>query len=155
MADWAISATACGKTHLILNSIFIRPSTSYRLPATPYLLSSPTMTTRNQRSEHFRQDMADILARRAEFPNAFVTVVDANLTDDQQFATIILSVMPTTAEDSVLESLKTFKRDILKDMAKTLKLRRMPNLNWKFDYTEEQAEGIESFMEDLKRKGEL
>lgn len=113
------------------------------------------MTTRTQRSEHFRQDMADILARRAEFPNAFVTVVDANLTDDQQFATIILSVMPTSAEESVLDSLKTFKHDILKDMAKTLKLRRMPILNWKFDYTEEKAQGIEAYMEDLKRKGEL
>ncbi len=113
------------------------------------------MTSRPQRSEHFRQDMADILARRAEFPNAFVTVVDAHLTDDQQFATIILSVMPASAEDSVLEALKIYKRDIGKDMAKTLKLRRMPILNWKFDYTEEKAQHIEDYMEDLKRKGEL
>jgi ribosome-binding factor A len=113
------------------------------------------MTSKNQRYEHFRQDMADILAKRAEFPGALVTVIDAHISDDQKFATVFLSVLPTTAEETVLESLKTFRHDIIKEMAKTLKLRKLPIINWRFDYTEAQAQDIEKYMNELKEKGEL
>lgn len=113
------------------------------------------MTTKSQRYEHFRQDMADILAKRAEFPNCLVTVVDAHISDDQKYATVYLSVLPTAAEEQVLESLKIFRHDIIKEMAKALKLRRIPIVNWRFDYTEEQAQGIETFINELQEKGEL
>jgi len=99
--------------------------------------------------------MAAILAKRAEFPGALVTVVSAHLTDDQKYATITLSVLPVSAEDAVLESLKIYRHDILKDMARSLKLRHMPSLQWRFDYTEEEAQGIENYIEELKRQGEL
>lgn len=113
------------------------------------------MTMPEQRGKHFREDMAEIIARRVESPHALITVVDAALTEDQKYATITLSILPVNAKSMVLEALKTFRHDMIKDMAKTLKLRHIPNLNWKFDDTEEEAFRIETVMEELKEKGEL
>lgn len=114
------------------------------------------MVTEFQKNQHFKEDMAQILARQVEFPmGSFVTVVDARLSSDQANAKVTLSVMPVAYEEQVLEALKVFRHDIIKSMAGSLRLRKMPNLHWEFDHTEQKAQDLEEYMNELKEKGEL
>ncbi len=114
------------------------------------------MPTYDQRVAHFRDEMARILNQKVEFPiGSFVTVMDAKMTTDLRFANVVLSVMPVAMEEAVGEALKDYSNDIRKEMASKLHLRHMPNLHWSFDHTEEKAEKIEKYIEDLKQKGEI
>lgn len=106
--------------------------------------------------EHFKEAIADILNRAVEFPRgAFVTVVNAELTSDLRFAKTVLSVLPVTAEEDVLEALRDYHGEIMDEMAKTLNLRRLPKLHWEFDRTEHEAAKIESVIDEMKADGEL
>ena len=114
------------------------------------------MKNYKQRTEHFRDSMAAILNKCVEFPiGCLVTVVDAKLTSDLQFANTELSVMPISAEEGVKKALKMYHREIMDEMAKTLNLRRLPKLHWSFSTVEHQASELESYMNELKEQGEL
>ena len=114
------------------------------------------MTDYNQRKEHFKDAMADILRRRVEFPlGALVTVVDAKITNDLRFANTVLSVMPATAKDDVLAALEEFRKDITKEMALKLGMRRIPKLHWSFDDSQDTGSAMNDYINELKDKGEL
>ncbi|MBD3281293.1 hypothetical protein GF391_00930 [Candidatus Uhrbacteria bacterium] len=114
------------------------------------------MTDYNQRKEHFKDAMADILERKVEFPlGSLVTVVDAKLTNDLRFANTVLSVMPVGMQDDVLKTLDEFKHDILKEMAGTLKMRRLPKLHWSFDNSQQIGAELNEYIDELKDEGKL
>ena len=114
------------------------------------------MTLPEQKQQHFLEAMANTLKKTVEFPlGTFVTVVDAKLTDDQANAKVVLSVLPVSNEEVALQSLETFRHDILKEMARSMRLRHLPNIYWAFDHTEEEASGIEKYIDELKDRGEL
>lgn len=100
--------------------------------------------------------MAGILNKCVEFPRGtMVTVIDAKLTSDLQFANTELSVMPVTAEEEVKQALKEYHGEIMDEMAKTLNLRRLPKLHWSFSQVEHQASEMEEYINELKEQGEL
>lgn len=114
------------------------------------------MTDYNQRKEHFMDAMADILERKVEFPlGSLVTVVDAKLTNDLRFANTVLSVLPVSKQDEVLNALDEFKHDILKEMAGTLKMRRLPKLHWSFDNSQQKGAEVNEFIDELKSDGQI
>ncbi|MBU2566446.1 ribosome-binding factor A [Patescibacteria group bacterium] len=114
------------------------------------------MQTNDQRVDHFKDSMAEILKKRVEFPrDCLVTVIDAELTSDLRFAKLVLSVLPISFEEQVLDALKDYHHDIVKEMANRLKMRKIPKLHWAFDRTEHKAEQIETYIEELKEKGEI
>lgn len=114
------------------------------------------MTSPEQKQQHFRDAMAATLKKTVEFPlSAFVTVVDAKMAPDQANAKVVLSVLPVDKEELVLQSLETYRHDIIKEMARSMRLRHLPKIHWAFDHTEENAFGIEKYIDDLKDKGEL
>ncbi len=114
------------------------------------------MTDYNQRKEHFKDAIADILERKVEFPlGSLVTVVDAKLTNDLRFANTVLSVLPVSKQDEVLDALEEFKHDILKEMAGNLKMRRLPKLYWSFDNSQQKGAIINEFIDELKDDGKI
>ncbi len=114
------------------------------------------MTDYNQRKEHFKDAMADILRRRVEFPiGTMVTVVDAKLTNDLRFANTVLSVLPINAQEGVLQALKDFHHDIMKEMADTLGMRRLPKLHWSFDDSQQIGTEMNEYIEELKNEGKI
>jgi len=114
------------------------------------------MTSPEQKQQHFLEAMAKTVKKTVEFPpGTFVTVVDAKMAPDQANAKVILSVLPVANEELVLQSLETYRHDIIKEMARSLRLRHLPNIYWAFDHTEENASEIEGYIDELKEKGEL
>ncbi len=114
------------------------------------------MTNYNQRKEHFRDAIADILKRRVEFPRGvLVTVMDAKLTNDLQFANTVLSVLPITAKKEVLKTLTEFNNEIKKEMATKLNMRRIPKLHWSFDDKLDYVERMDAYINKLKAEGNI
>lgn len=114
------------------------------------------MTDYNQRKEHFKDSMAGILRRRVEFPmGTMVTVVDAKLTSDLRFANTVLSVLPNTAKDEVLKTLADFHHDIMKEMADTLGMRRLPKLHWSFDDSQQIGAEMNDYIDQLKSEDQI
>jgi len=64
-------------------------------------------------------------------------------------AKVILSALPITYEDAVLESLDQYHHEITDGIAKTMKIRRIPKIHWEFDHTEENAASLEKLMDDI------
>lgn len=114
------------------------------------------MTSPEQKQQHFLEAMANTLKKTVEFPlGTFVTVVDAKMAPDQANAKVVLSVLPVANEELVLVRLETYRHDIIKEMARSMRLRHLPNIYWEFDHTEENASGIEKYIDELKSKGQL
>ena len=105
---------------------------------------------------HFRDALAAVLAERIEFPRGcLVTVMDAKITRDTLHAKGVLSVLPVSMEKDVLKILTASSREIKDGLAKRLRLRRIPNMYWSFDETENYVGTIDDTINALKKKGEL
>jgi ribosome-binding factor A len=110
----------------------------------------------NQVADHYHEAIANVLAEVVEFPRGtLVTVLDAKPTRDSRFVKVVLSVLPVTEEETVRKALARATHDIKDALAETLRMRRIPELVWAFDETEEEASHIEAAIQELKQKGEL
>lgn len=105
--------------------------------------------------EHLQQAFAELLTE-VEFPaGVFVTVLSAKIAANSAHATVTLSVFPDGKEQEVLDTLKAAMHDLKDGLANRLRLRRIPNFHFNFDYTESNASKIENAINDLIAKGEL
>ncbi|MFA4954313.1 MAG: ribosome-binding factor A [Patescibacteria group bacterium] len=109
-----------------------------------------------QGMDHLRMAIAAALPTVVEFPRGiFVTVLDSKMTRDEKHASVTISVLPGDRTEDALATLREFSKEIKHEIARTLRLRRIPNLFWKVDTTEEYASHIEQTINELERKGEL
>jgi ribosome-binding factor A len=111
----------------------------------------------SDRSIHrFHEALAESIEAEVDFPpGVFVTLVHAEVTGDKRHAKGTISVLPEDKVDQALEALKTSSRYIKESLNKKLRLRRLPELHWTIDQTEEEAAKIENVLNSLKDKGEL
>ncbi len=106
--------------------------------------------------EHLREALAETLREEVDFPRGMlVTVLGAKMTQNTAHARIVLSVVPNTAQETVLETLREFQHEVKDGLAKRLRLRRIPNLHYVFDETEADAAVIEEHLKNLRASGEI
>ncbi len=106
--------------------------------------------------QRFRDALARVLAERVEFPKgALVTLTDAKVTRDTRHAKGVISVFPIAMEKAVLAALEEYRHDIFEGLAEKLRLRRIPDIHWGIDRTEERVANIDEEIESLRKKGEL
>ncbi len=111
---------------------------------------------KEQSREHFRDALAQAIAETIEFPRGvFVTLTDANIRSNQKEAMGLLSVFPSERRNEALQTLKKFRRDLKNALARSLKLRSIPDIEWKIDEREEYVGHIDEAINQLKAKGEL
>lgn len=111
--------------------------------------------TKDAGFEHLREAFAELLTEIEFPPGVFVTVLGAEIAINSAHATFTLSVFPDGKDKDVLATLNANKHELKDGLAQTVRLRRIPDLHYKFDHTESQAEIIERALNELKAKGEL
>jgi ribosome-binding factor A len=114
--------------------------------------------TRNlaQSDARFHSALAQALEEQVEFPlGLLVTLVQTHMTPDSKHVTGTLSVLPAGREADVLQAVRSFEGEIKSALGQLLRMRRMPQLHWRFDDTEEEAAKIEADLNTLKARGEL
>lgn len=78
----------------------------------------------------------------------FVSVTEVELTKDLQDAKVYVNCLLDNQEDYVLNTLKRKEGFIKKEIAKSIKMRKIPNLIFKYDNSLENYNKIDSLLND-------
>lgn len=93
---------------------------------------------KNQRNERvnaqFKEEIADLLRKVKDPRVGFVSVTEVDVTPDLKQARIYVSVLGDEAtKRSTLEGLKSASGFIKSELAKRVRLRLMPEFEWRYD----------------------
>ncbi len=78
----------------------------------------------------------------------FVSVTEVELTKDLQDAKVYVNCLLDNQENYVIESLKRKEGFIKKEIAKSIKMRKIPSLIFKYDNSLENYNKIDSLLSD-------
>jgi ribosome-binding factor A len=113
------------------------------------------MTTRQEKvNELLREEVSYILRREFKDPRlGFVTVTGAEISADMRHAKIFVSIMGSEEEKqrnmAVLKGAESFTRQAL---AKRLKMRVLPQIEFRLDSSVEHGVRIFELLEQVKRE---
>ncbi|CAM3075833.1 30S ribosome-binding factor RbfA [Sporolactobacillus spathodeae] len=105
-------------------------------------------------AEQMKKEMSDIIRNRIKDPRVgFVTVTGVDVTGDLQEATVYVSVLgDQTKVDETLAGLVKAKGFIRSEIGKRIRLRKTPEIQFKFDQSVEYGNHIDKLINDLHRK---
>ncbi|MFX3618503.1 MAG: 30S ribosome-binding factor RbfA [Sporolactobacillus sp.] len=104
-------------------------------------------------AEQMKKEMGDIIEHRIKDPRVgFVTVTGVDLTGDLQEATVYVSVLGNDEKkDATLAGLAKAKGFIRSEIGKRIRLRKTPEIQFKFDQSVEYGNHIDRLINDLRR----
>lgn len=122
------------------------------------------MATDSRLARAVREEVAEILRREISDPRLqFVTITEADVTNDQAYATVYFSAMPQEvlsgdpgreggipADDEVAAAFESAAGRIQGLLAKRLTSRRTPELRFEPDPVEEQAARVEALIREVR-----
>lgn len=111
---------------------------------------------RSQRvSDLIREEVADIIMYRLKDPRiGFVTVTGAEMTADLKLARIFVSVLKEEERDLTLEILNTSKNFIRSALAKRLRMKFIPEIEFRLDTSIEYGIKIDKLLREIKEHDE-
>lgn len=111
-------------------------------------------TRTNRVAEQMKKEIGEIINQKLKDPRVgFVTVTDIDLTNDLQQATIYISVLGEEAEkEESLTGLAKASGFIRSEVGKRIRLRKVPEIMFKFDEAHEYGNHIESILRNLNKE---
>ncbi|WP_339288838.1 30S ribosome-binding factor RbfA [Ureibacillus sp. FSL K6-0786] len=106
----------------------------------------------NRVAEQMKKELGDIIGRKLKDPRVgFVTVTAVELTGDLQQATIYITTLGDEEEkNETLKALEKAKGFIRTEIGQRIRLRRTPELLFKFDSSIEYGNKIEQLLRTIK-----
>lgn len=102
-----------------------------------------------------REEMADIIMRRVKDPRlGFVTVTDVEMSEDLKLAKIYVSVFKEDERDLTLEILNNAKGLIRSELAKRVRVKFIPAIDFRIDKSVEHGDKIDRLLKEIKDKEE-
>jgi len=101
--------------------------------------------------DQIRNDISELLAREVHDPGVgFVTITRVSVTADLQIARVYYTTMATDqARKDTAKALGRVTPFLRRHLAHRLRLRRVPELEFRFDQTVEQHDRIERIIQEL------
>ncbi|HLS35366.1 MAG TPA: 30S ribosome-binding factor RbfA [Bacillota bacterium] len=108
----------------------------------------------NRVAEQIKQELGDILTTKVKDPRiGFVTVTEVEVTGDLQQATIFVTVLgDEKKKDDTLIGLSQAKGFIRTEIGQRIRLRKTPEIYFKYDEAFEHGSRIESILRDLNEE---
>ncbi|QOY34518.1 30S ribosome-binding factor RbfA [Anaerobacillus isosaccharinicus] len=108
----------------------------------------------NRVGEQIKKEMTDILQRELKDPRiGFVTVTGVEVTGDLQQATIYITVLGNEEQkEATLQGLSKATGFIRSEIGKRIRLRKTPELIFKFDESTEYGNKIATLLLELNRQ---
>lgn len=108
----------------------------------------------NRVGEQIKKELTDIIQRGIKDPRiGFVTVTAVDVTGDLQQATAFVTVYGDDDErEKSLLALEKAKGYIRSEIGKRIKLRKTPELDFKFDESIERGNRIDELLRNLNRE---
>lgn len=109
---------------------------------------------RSQRVGHLlRKELSDIIMNRVKDPRlGFLTVTGVDLTQDLKLARVFVSVMRREEREATLKTLESSRAFIRGELAKRLRMKNIPSLEFRLDTTAEYGEKIEKLLRKLREE---
>lgn len=115
-------------------------------------------------SELIRKELGEIILRELEFPGAFMTILEVDVTKKIDYARVHVSVIPRFAEASrgkpsseiekdVLHVLNSKRRELQNLLLRKINIRPMPEISFEIDHGAEKAAEIEKVFIEEEKKG--
>lgn len=103
-----------------------------------------------------KKEMGDIIGRKLKDPRiGFVTVTGVEVTGDLQQATVFISVFGDDEQkEQTLRGLAKASGFIRTEIGKRIRLRKTPEISFKFDESIEYGSRIETLLTDIKSSDE-
>lgn len=96
-----------------------------------------------------RSEAAVFLKTCAETPpGTLLTVTRVELSSDQQYADVFISIFPAQRVGAFLEKFRRWQREFNMRARKELRVRRVPVIRFKLDETELKSERIQELLKD-------
>ncbi len=112
------------------------------------------MSTRTEKLRQLlKEEISDILRREIKDPRlGFFTVIDAEITTDLQHAKIFVSIMGTEEQrKESMEVLKHAQHFVRQEFGKRVRMKTLPDIQFKLDDTAEKGVRILELLEEIKR----
>ncbi|MGC4375676.1 30S ribosome-binding factor RbfA [Fictibacillus sp. Mic-4] len=108
----------------------------------------------NRIGEQMKKELGDIIGRKLKDPRVgFVTVTGVEVTGDLQQATVYISVFGDDEQkQQTLHGLAKASGFIRTEIGKRIRLRKTPEIFFKFDESVEYGNRIETLLTDIQRK---
>ena len=110
-------------------------------------------TRQNKYGRQILKDLSEVFQKdpRHFFGTALVTTTEVNVTPDLSLARVYLSVLPTNQAKEVFEKLEERKSEIRKLLGNKIgkRIRKIPELAFFHDNTQEKAFKIDSLIDSL------
>jgi ribosome-binding factor A len=100
-----------------------------------------------------REEIADIIMRRVKDPRlGFVTVTDVSLSEDLKIAHVYISVLNSEERAEALEILNGAKGLIRSEVAKRVRTKFIPVLDFRIDESIDQGFRIDKLLKEIREK---
>ena len=111
---------------------------------------------RSQRvKDLLREEIADIIIHKLKDPRiGFVTVTGVDITDDLKNAIAYISVLKEEEKKITLEILNTAKSFVRSELAKRVRMKTIPGLEFRLDASIEYGSRIDGLLDEIRRKSE-
>lgn len=105
-------------------------------------------------AEQMKKEVGEILNQKIKDPRVgFVTVTDVDLTNDLQQATIYVSVLGDESEkEATLVGLSKASGFVRSEVGKRIRLRKVPEITFKFDEAHEYGNHIDAILRQLDKE---
>jgi len=107
-------------------------------------------------AEQIREEISALMVSGLKDPRiGFATLIEVRLTPDLRVARVLVSVLGTPEEqEETLEGLRAAAGFIRRTLGQRMKLRRVPELEFRLDHTEEKAARIEELLRKARESDE-
>jgi ribosome-binding factor A len=112
---------------------------------------------RSQRvSDLIREEIADIIMYRLKDPRiGFITVTGVDMSADLKFAKVFVSILKEEERDQTLEILNSAKKFMRSILSKRLKMKFIPNIEFKLDTSIEYGYKIDKLLKEISDTSDL
>jgi ribosome-binding factor A len=111
---------------------------------------------RSQRvGDLLREEIADIILYKLKDPRiGFITVTGVDVTADIKMAFVYISVFKEEEKESTLDVLNSAKSFIRSELAKRLRMKTIPSIDFRLDSSIEYGSKIDKLLDEIKKKDE-
>ncbi len=105
-------------------------------------------------AEEIKKVVSQLLLREIKDPrlSGMVSISDVEVSKDYGYATIYISVPESDNREEVLKAFEGAKGLVRKEVGRQIKLRHVPEINFRLDTSQEYGRHIESILESLNIK---
>ena len=107
--------------------------------------------------DQIKKDVSNIILVELKDPKlGFITITDVELTDDLGYAQVFYTVLgDEKVKKESQEGLKRAKGFIQKELGKRIRIKRMPEITFKYDHSLERASRIDQLLNQIQIKSKF